>query len=385
MPKVHAVRQSVARKVRNDAPSAARPSPISEPLQQIDKTFVLWRGKKLIYFGGCDYFRLSSHPEIIFAIKDALDRFGLNVAASRFTTGNHELYERLEEQLKRFFQVPSATLVSNGYATNLVLAQALAGEFSHALIDSRAHQSLQDALAFLQCPAITFAHVEVSSVSAAVRKLRKGPRILLLTDGLFSHSGALAPVKEYLEVLPRGSTIIVDDAHGAGTLGKTGRGSLEALGIDSGQVIQTISLSKAFGTYGGAILGSKSLREKLLSKSGLLRGNTPLPLPFAHAATRALELLRNDESLRTRLARNAVYVRSALGGCGLSSQAGTAPILSVHPSGRGTARRLKKRLQQEGVFPTEICYGTAEDYFRFAISSEHTLAQLDCLIRACRG
>jgi 7-keto-8-aminopelargonate synthetase-like enzyme len=384
VPKVHAARQSVARKVKNDAPSAQR-FPIAEPLQQIDKTFVLWRGKKLIYFGGCDYFRLSSHPEIIFAIKDALDRFGLNVAASRFTTGNHELYERLEEQLKRFFQVPSATLVSNGYATNLVLAQALAGEFSHALIDSRAHQSLQDALSFLHCPAIKFAHVKTAAVLAAVRKLGKGPRILLLTDGLFSHNGALAPVQQYLDVLPRGSMIVVDDAHGAGTLGKTGRGSLEALGVKSGQIIQTISLSKAFGTYGGAILGSKSLRQKILNKSRLVRGNTPLPLPLANAAIRALRILREDKSLRARLEQNTRYVQNALRGSGFSFPTGVAPLVAIHPSTKAAARRLRARLLEEKVFPTEIRYGDSGHYFRFAISSEHTRAQLDCLIRACNG
>jgi hypothetical protein len=122
---------------------------LAEPLQQIDRTYVQWRGKKLTYFGGCDYFRLASHPEIIRAVQEGLQQFGLNVAASRFTTGNHELYGRLERKLCRFFRTESATLLSNGYATNIVAAQALAGEFSHALIDSRAHQSLRDCTQFL--------------------------------------------------------------------------------------------------------------------------------------------------------------------------------------------------------------------------------------------
>ncbi len=133
---------------RSERAQRRRPSNLllPEPLQQIERTRVFWRGRKLAYFGGCDYFRLSSHPEVVSALKEGVDRFGLNVAASRFTTGNHELYERFEKELAAFFKVETATLVSNGYAANLALAQALAGDFSHALIDSHAHQSLRDAL-----------------------------------------------------------------------------------------------------------------------------------------------------------------------------------------------------------------------------------------------
>src|SRR2546422_7093302 len=140
----------------------------AEPLQQVDRTFVRARGRKLIYFGGCDYFRLSSHPQILRALKEGADQFGVNVAASRFTTGNHELYGRLERQLIRFFGAASATVLSNGYATNIVVAQALAGEFSLALIDERAHQSLFDSLAFLNCEAIRFRHLDWSTLGAGV-------------------------------------------------------------------------------------------------------------------------------------------------------------------------------------------------------------------------
>src|SRR5207249_5899903 len=90
---------------------------LAEPLQQIDRTFVLHRGRKLSYFAGCDYFRLATHPEVLRAVSEGLDRFGLNVAASRRTTGNHALYEQLEEQLARFFEAEGAVLVSNGYLT----------------------------------------------------------------------------------------------------------------------------------------------------------------------------------------------------------------------------------------------------------------------------
>jgi 8-amino-7-oxononanoate synthase len=356
---------------------------LAEPLQQTDRTYVRWRGKKLTYFGGCDYFRLSSHPEILQAIKNGIDQFGLNVAASRFTTGNHQLYGRLEEALCRFFKVQTATLVSNGYATNIVAGQALAGSFSHALIDSRAHQSLRDCLPFLACDAVEFPHLDADKLSGIIRRCGRKARVVLLTDGLFSHDGSLAPVNRYLEILPRGSKILLDDAHGAGTIGQHGRGTPEILEVDRAQIIQTISLSKGFGVYGGAILGSTALRQKILRHSSLIKGNTPLPLPLAHAAIRSLELLRTDYSLRHCLEWNSAHVQKILTSAPVPHQSPPGPIVAIKPPTASQAKRLRQRLFAEGIFPTEIRYHDAKPYFRFAISSEHSRAQLDALIRAC--
>src|SRR5688572_31860441 len=129
---------------------------LATPLQQIDRTFVLSRGRKLIYFGGCDYFRLASHPQVLRALREGTEKFGLNVAASRSTTGNHALFGKLEKELAKFFGVEQAALLSSGYVTNLAFTQTFSGEFTHALMDERAHGSLFDAAQFLSCPVFTF-------------------------------------------------------------------------------------------------------------------------------------------------------------------------------------------------------------------------------------
>src|SRR5438445_5952373 len=122
-----------------------------EPLQQVERTYVRFRKRKLSYFSGCDYFRLASHPEVIAALKEGVTKYGLNVAASRLTTGNHVLYGELEKRLAAFFDAESALLVSGGYVTNLIVAQALGGNFSHAIVDEKAHPSLSDAARLLDC------------------------------------------------------------------------------------------------------------------------------------------------------------------------------------------------------------------------------------------
>src|SRR4051812_11482772 len=111
------------------------------PLQQIDRTYGRLRGRKLSYFSGCDYFRLASHPRLTKAVLDGIKIYGLNVAASRMTSGNHVLYSELERSLRNFFEAPAALLVATGYLTNLVVAQTLASNFSHVLIDAEAHPS----------------------------------------------------------------------------------------------------------------------------------------------------------------------------------------------------------------------------------------------------
>jgi 7-keto-8-aminopelargonate synthetase-like enzyme len=356
---------------------------LAQPLQQVDRTFVMRRGRKLSYFGGCDYFRLSSHPAVLAAVREGLEQFGLNVAASRKTTGNHPLYEKLEGALETFFGVDAAVLVSNGYVANVVVAQALAGEFTHALIDQRAHGSLFDAAALLGCPVLPFKHRDAADARRAARAAGRRARPLLLTDGLFSHSGQVAPLGDYLRLLPKNAVLIVDDAHGAGTIGRLGRGTLEFLGVSNERIIQTVTFSKAFGVYGGAVLGSRRLRDRIVSRSRLFTGNTPLPLPLANAVLTALQVVRTDARMRRRLLVYTGYVKATLRSAGFPVPDGPGPIAPIVPRDARDAESLRRRLLAHEIHPPLIHYpgGPASGYFRFALSSEHSAEQLDALAK----
>ncbi len=359
---------------------------VSPPLQQVDRTYVRQQNRKLTYFAGCDYFRLASHPLVLKAAVTGLKRYGLNVSASRVTTGNHQLYEQLEHDLAKFFHAPTATLAANGYAPNLMVAQALAGQFSHALLDERAHGCLGDAAQLLDCPVLKFKHRDAADLARIVERLGDC-QPLLLTDGLFSHDGSIAPLKAYLAILPARGIILLDDAHGAGVLGKTGRGSVEYAGVSTERIIQTITLSKAFGVYGGAVLGTRELRSAILSRSRLFSGNTPLPLPLASAAIKSVAILKTDRGLRKRLVGNVARVKSELLTGGFAVVDSPSPIISLMPENAEAAARLKRRLLARGIYPAFIKYpgGPASGFFRFAISSEHTHGQLNDLVAALVG
>jgi len=354
-----------------------------EPVQQLDRTYVRFRQRKLSYFSGCDYFRLASHPKVMAALEAGARVYGLNVAASRMTSGNHRLYWQLERRLSEFFGAESALLAASGYTANLVATQALAGEFSHALIDQESHPSLCDAARFLDCPLLPFKHREAEDLARLVRGCGPGAKLILLTDGMFSHDGSAAPLADYLAVLPKDAVVLVDDAHGGGVLGRTGKGTLEQAGVPRARrLLQTITLSKAFGAYGGAVLGTAAFRQRMLNHSPLFVGSTPLPLPLANAALASVNVLATDHSLRQRLVENLAYVRGRLREAGWRRPETPGPIVAVAPERQRQAEGLKRALLAAGIYPPFIKYpgGPANGYLRFAISSEHSAEQLDGLL-----
>jgi 7-keto-8-aminopelargonate synthetase-like enzyme len=351
------------------------------PLRPVERTSVECRGRRLAYFGGCDYYRLATHPDVVAAAREALETHGFGVAAARGTTGNHPLYLELEAWLARFFRTERALLIGSGYAANPVVAQCLAGEVSHALLDENAHASLQDAARLLDCPTATFRHGDPEALQRCLRRLPRGAQPCVLTDGMFGRDGTVAPLAAYLDLLPAGGRLVVDEAHSAGVLGAGGRGAVELAGVTDARLIQTSTLSKAFGAFGGVVLAGARLTDRVIERSRWFAASTPIPLPAAAAALAAGRLIAADAAMRARLRAHATGVKSAW----VPRQAGVpvdgVPILAVRPPTLSAAQRFRRALLQRGVHPPLIRYPGSPPggYFRFAVSSEHTPDQLAAL------
>lgn len=358
-------------------------------------TEVRWRGRRWACFSGCDYLRLSWHPAVRAAVAAGAKASGASVGASRMTTGNVRVYGKLERDLARFFGAPTATLTAAGYTAPLVAAQALAADHERVLLEERAHACLVDAAALTGLPVARFPHRDPEGLARAIasggrkRGAGGGGRVMVLTDGMFAHDGSVAPVAAYLRVLPRSAgTLLVDDAHGAGVLGRRGRGTLEACGVEPGRVVLTLTLSKTLGCYGGAVLGSPRLARHIRERSRMFTGNTPLPPPLAAGARAALAVLRQEGAeRRARLERNVAAVREGLRAAGGEVADWPGPVVAIAPRGATAVARLNRLLRAARILPPLIRYpnGPAPCYFRFAICSEHTAEQVARLQEALRA
>ncbi len=351
------------------------------PLESAGVNELWFQRKKFIHFSGCDYFRLSHDSRLAAAAKKALAKTGLNVAASRMTTGDRAIYHQLEAALQKFFRCESAVVLSDGYRAPLALAQAFAGNFTHAFIDELAHGASFDAAQMLGCPVQKFPHRD----AAALKKLFSGRgktfRPVILTDGLFSADGAVAPLQAYLKILPRTGMVFVDDAHGIGLLGAHGRGTVEQENVPRDRVIQCGTLSKAFGAFGGVILSSPAVRGQILARSRSYAGATPLPPPLAGAALAAVKILAGDQSRREKINANTNWFRTQLRRHGWEIPGTPGPIVRLPVLKTVEEMRLKKLLLAAGIYPPFLKYGAAtHGTFRFVISSAHTRAQLKKLV-----
>jgi glycine C-acetyltransferase/8-amino-7-oxononanoate synthase len=354
----------------------------AEPMTFVGDNSVRYRGRTLLYFSGCDYFRLARSSKLAAAASSSLNQNGLNVAASRATTGNHPIYARLEGELAGFFGAETAVLFPDGYYAPLAAAQALAGEYTHAFLDELAHGALTDAARFLECEIRRFRHRDAKHLKSLLQRAGPQARPLVLTDGMFAHDGSVAPLRDYLKLLPAGGRILVDDAHGAGVLGATGRGTLEGAAVGRRQIIQCATLSKAFGAYGGVVLGSRRLREKILKHSRIFTGTTPLPPPLAGAGIAAVRILRRDKARRRRIFANVVYVRRQLRTAGWPIVDTPGPIIRLPQQPESRVKSMKEKFLAAGIYPPFLKYpgASAGGVFRLVISSEHRREQLDRLL-----
>jgi 8-amino-7-oxononanoate synthase len=344
------------------------------------KNGIRFNNRTLVHFSGCDYFRLARDPRLAAAAKKTLADTGLNVSASRLTTGNRTVYLQLEAALAKFFRAEVALVLPDGYLAPLATAQALAGQFTHAFIDEYSHGASQDASRMLDCPVKKFPHRDPAALKKLLAKCGRNARPILLTDGMFAGDGNVAPLRAYLKILPRNGMILVDDAHGAGVVGQTGKGSPEHEGVSRERIIQCATLSKAFGAFGGIVLCSHAVRERIMAYSRSFVGTTPLPPPLAGAALASVKILGRDTARRKRLFTNLSWLRHRLRAAGWEVAETPGAVVRLPDLTDAEATRLKKALLAAGIYPPYIKYGAAaRSTFRFVISSEHTRAQLQTL------
>lgn len=341
-------------------------------------------GRVLLSFCSNDYLGLANHPAVVAAFHKGLDAYGAGSGAAHLITGHSRAHQELEEELADFTGRPRALLFSTGYMANLGAMAALAGRGDRVFEDHSNHASLLDGARISGARLVRYRHGDVQDLE---RRLQSAPagEYLVATDGVFSMDGDVAPLQQLAAVASRQSAwLLVDDAHGLGVVGPGGRGTLALAGLGREQVpVLMGTLGKAFGTFGAFVAGSEVLIETLIQQARTYIYTTAPPPAVAVATRAALQLVRDGDGLRERLALLVRRFRAGAAQLGLSLPASTTPIQPLLVGSATTALRLSEALRAQGILvtairPPTVPAGTAR--LRITLSAAHSEVQVDRLL-----
>jgi 8-amino-7-oxononanoate synthase len=343
-------------------------------------------GRHAVDFCSNDYLALARHPDIARAMADAARRHGAGSGASHLVAGHGVEHEKLEEELASFTGRARALLFSTGYMANLSVIGALAGRDEVVLLDRLSHASLIDAALLSRARLKRFAHADPAAAERALLA-SGGAAALVATDGVFSMDGDVAPLAE-LARLSRAHQcwLVVDDAHGLGVLGASGRGLLEQCGLDAEAVPVLIgTLGKAFGTFGAFAAGATDVIELLLQKARAYAYTTALPQPIAAATRQALAIAAREPWRRERVLKLARRFSEGAKQLNVPVMASTTPIQPVLLGSTARVLRAQEGLLEAGFWvvairPPTVPSGSSR--LRVALSAGHSEDQVDALVEA---
>ncbi len=347
----------------------------------------IWvEGHRYLAFCSNDYLGLANHPEVIRALQTAADKYGVGSGAAHLVNGHNVEHHALEEALADFTRRPRALLFSTGYMANLAVASALLGRGDRVYEDRLNHASLLDGGLLSGARLLRYAHGDARSLGKRLSDRGRG-EVMVMTDGVFSMDGDLAPLPALAEVArAHDAWLMVDDAHGFGVLGDEGRGSLAHFGLGLDEVpIVVGTLGKALGTSGAFVAGSEALIETLIQQARTYIYTTATPPALAAATRVSLRLARSEGWRRERLRDLVGRFRAGARQLGLQLMASETPIQPIVVGDAAAALALSAALRQQGIIisairPPTVPAGSAR--LRVTFSAAHGVEHVERLLDA---
>ena len=329
---------------------------------------------------------LANHPKLKQAAIAATRKYGAGSGSVRVIAGTMDLHLKLEKVLADFRNAESSICFQSGYATNAGTIQALVDEHDLIISDELNHGSIIDGCRMTKAERRVYKHKDMGELEKQLRDTDRFRRVLIITDGVFSMDGDIAPVKDIVRLAKEHQAITyVDDAHGDGVLGKNGRGITNHFGVEGEVDVDMGTFSKAFGCVGGYVVGSKDLCTYLQNKvrSYLLSGSQPPAVPGACIA--AIQLVQRTPALVKKLWDNTRYFKKGLTDLGFDTGNSETPITPVMVGESGKAHRLAENMFKLGVFVLPIVYpmvAKEKARIRTIVTSAHTKKDLDEAVNA---
>ncbi|MDR2440015.1 MAG: pyridoxal phosphate-dependent aminotransferase family protein [Planctomycetaceae bacterium] len=367
-------------------------------------------GRSYLYFAGNGYLGLQADPEVLAATCEAVLRYGVGTATSRAAFTSPPVFE-VERRIAEILGTERSLYTVSGYIANQILLESLEGTFDRIFIDESSHYSLFNAakrIRGVRCRPIAFRHRNINDLKEKLdANLQLHEKPIVITDGVFSYLGTIAPIRDYVDLLAdyEGASLWIDDAHSFGVLGENGYGTLEHFGFDSSVVNRTVqddadhfgfgncstistrlftcfSLSKAVGGCGGVIPGSESFIQRLKDRSSFFFGASAPASPIAAATAKALSIL-TENTIRQKLRENTVLLKNRLRNLGMEINDLPVPIVILTLGSSGNMRRIQKELSEKGILisylPRYVGLGST-GALRIAVFATHTSEMINELV-----
>jgi glycine C-acetyltransferase len=347
-------------------------------------------GRRVVSLSSNDYLGLTHHPRLRAAATAAVAEFGVGSGAVRTIAGTLTMHEALEAELAEFKGVPAVLTFQSGFTANTGTIPTITTDADLVVSDALNHASIIDAVRLSKAARAIYPHGDVAALAAILEEARSREEpyrlVLVVTDGVFSMDGDIAPLPAIVEAAEAaGAAVMVDDAHGSGVLGRHGRGTVDHFGLHGRVDIQVGTLSKAAGSLGGYVGGPTALREILTQRARPFLFSTSHPPAVVAACREAIRVMQDEPELQERLWDNTRRFKAELAGLGFDTGRSETPITPVMMGDPETAMRFSDRLMDEGVFAQPIVFPTValdKARIRAIVTAAHTDEQLDQALQA---
>ena len=358
--------------------------PYFRSIEENHDTEVIIGGKKLLMFGSNSYMGLTNHPKVLEAARNALTRYGSSCSGSRFLNGTSKLHLELEEKLAAHLGKEAALTFTTGFQTNLGTVASITGRNGVLILDELDHASIIEGSRLSFSKVLKFAHNDMADLEKRMKTIPIDTIKMIVIDGVFSMEGDICNLPEITRLAKQyQATVMVDDAHSLGVLGKLGRGTADHFGLTDDVDIIMSTFSKSLASVGGFIASNKEIIDYLKHHARSIIFSASMPPSAAAAAMAALEIMQAEPERLDKLWANTAYITKAVKDLGFDMGVSESPIIPIYIRDNSLTFKFTQLLYEEGIFVNPVvspAVSSDSSLIRMSIMATHSKEQLDYVI-----